>query len=145
MKTYKCKCGNKCSLKNGRCKSCSNRARKGKYTFLHSNETKRKMSFSHKGMKQSEATKRKLALQRVAELNPNWMGDRVGLIGLHVWIKRHKPKPQFCECCKTNPPYDLANISGEYKRDINDFEWLCRRCHMHKDKRILNLKQYSNG
>ena len=36
-----------------------------------------------------------------------------------------------------NPPYDLANISQEYRRDVDDFEWLCRSCHMKKDGRIL--------
>jgi len=27
----------------------------------------------------------------------------------------------------------LANISGEYHRDINDFKWMCRSCHMIMD------------
>jgi len=40
-----------------------------------------------------------------------------------------------------NPiPYDVANISGKYKRDIKDFEWLCRLCHMTKDGRLEALK-----
>jgi len=37
-----------------------------------------------------------------------------------------------CNICKKNPSHDLANISGEYKRDVNDFEWLCRSCHIKK-------------
>lgn len=28
---------------------------------------------------------------------------------------------------------ELSNISGEYKRDVNDFEWLCVSCHRKKD------------
>lgn len=69
------------------------------------------------------------------EKNPQWKGDGVSKRGLHYWIRDHKPKPDVCEICKKNEPYDLANISGEYKRDINDFQWLCRSCHMKLDGR----------
>ena len=72
--------------------------------------------------------------------NANWLGDDIGKISVHGWIRRHKPKPDLCECCENVPPYDLANISQEYKRDVNDFEWLCRKCHMIKDERYKNLK-----
>jgi len=80
------------------------------------------------------------------EKNHMWKGDKVGYGALHSWVKRQKPKPKYCECCKKNFVYDLANISGEYKRDINDYEWLCRKCHMKKDGRnikvLSNLKQF---
>lgn len=123
-------------------------ARKGRKPMLghkHTDETKRKMSLSHQGKKLSEETKKRLSIQRIGINNPNWKGDNIkrkGNMGLHIWVKRRKLKPKFCECCKTNPPYDLANISNEYKRDLDDWEWLCRSCHMHKDNRIKNLKQY---
>ena len=45
----------------------------------------------------------------------------------------------MCENCGEQKSYDLANISGEYKRDINDFKWLCRSCHIKEDGRINNL------
>lgn len=73
--------------------------------------------------------------------NGMWKGNKVGYYALHSWIANHKPKPEFCERCKKEKPYDLANISGKYKRDINDFEWLCRRCHMKKDGRLEQLKR----
>ena len=65
----------------------------------------------------------------VGKDNGMWKGNEVGYTALHGWIRKHKLKPEFCEECSKVPPYDLANISGEYKRDINDFRWLCRRCH----------------
>jgi len=69
--------------------------------------------------------------------NPNWKGDSIGVDGIHAWITRRKPKT-FCVCCG-NPAHDLANISGKYTRDINDYQWLCRKCHMKSDGRLKNL------
>lgn len=68
-----------------------------------------------------------------------WKGDKVGLHALHRWIKKYKIRENICQCCKQNKAVDLANISGKYHRNINDFEWLCRKCHMMKDGRILEL------
>jgi len=79
------------------------------------------------------------------EKNGMWKGNKVKITPLHKWIKRRKPKTEFCEKCKKNKPKDLANISGKYLRDINDFEWLCRSCHMKKDGRINNLKQFKKN
>ena len=70
-------------------------------------------------------------------------GDYVGYAGIHAWVKRYKPKQKFCEKCKRHLKLDLSNISGKYKRDINDFEWLCRKCHEEKDGNIHNLKQFN--
>ena len=66
-----------------------------------------------------------------------WKGNKVGLSALHEWIRNHKPKPKLCEICKKRKPFDCSNISGKYKRDVNDFMWLCRSCHMKFD--------YDNG
>ncbi len=69
-------------------------------------------------------------------INHTWRGDDVHIGTLHQWIKTYKPKPKLCESCHIKPPRDCANISGNYLRDVNDFEWLCRRCHMLKDGRL---------
>jgi hypothetical protein len=92
-------------------------------------ETRLKISVGNKGKKRNQE-------------NPAWKGDKVGIDALHEWIRRNKAKPQFCEKCQINSPKDLANISGEYKRDLNDFKWICRSCHMKEDGRIFQLKQY---
>lgn len=76
---------------------------------------------------------------RFEENNGMWKGNEVGYSSLHEWIKNHKPKSDFCEECHKNKPYDLANISGQYLRDINDFKWVCRSCHMKSDGRMNNL------
>jgi hypothetical protein len=84
---------------------------------------------------------RKISESRLGEKHPLWKGDKVSRVQLHQWVRRHKPKPELCEDCGKNPPYDLANISQEYKRDLNDFEWICRSCHMKKDGRLKELQK----
>lgn len=73
--------------------------------------------------------------------NPAWAGDKVSYGALHSWVRRNKPRPDLCEFC-FHPPRDLANKSGEYKRDLDDWEWLCRTCHMATDGRLLKIGHY---
>ena len=97
------------------------------------------------GHDQTKETKKKIAKKHENELNSQWKGDDANLKNIHAWIRRRKPKPAFCEDCKINPPYDLANISGKYKRDVKDYKWICRKCHMEEDGRMINnLKQFKN-
>ena len=72
---------------------------------------------------------------KLSDNNPMWRGDKVKYAGLHVWIRSRLVKSKKCQKCKKVPPYDLANISQKYKRNLSDWEWLCRRCHMTKDGR----------
>lgn len=67
------------------------------------------------------------------ERNPNWkMG--VGMVALHDWVRRNKTPQLVCEDCnKGGIKLELANISGKYKRDIDDFKWICRSCHSKMD------------
>lgn len=81
----------------------------------------------------------------LGEKNKQWKGDSVGYASLHQWVKYHKPQKELCERCGINKPHDLANISGEYKRDLNDFEWLCRKCHMEEDGRLEKLHRRNNA
>jgi len=77
--------------------------------------------------------KEKITCNR-AEKNGMWKGDKVKYRALHAWIKRNKPKPRFCEKCgKKTKKLELANISGKYKRDIQDYNWLCINCHRQLD------------
>lgn len=98
-----------------------------------------------KGTFHSEATLRKFHETRKftavkAEKHYLWKGDAVGYAALHTWIKRRKKRPSCCEICGIEKPrLDLANISGKYLRDLADWEYLCRRCHMKKDGRLENM------
>lgn len=89
----------------------------------------------------SEATKLKISLARknkgIGEVNGEWKGDNVSYRNLHRWVERWKGKAS--ECSNDNSHfstrYHWANISGEYKRDLDDFRQLCPSC---------NCKEKSN-
>lgn len=72
-----------------------------------------------------------------------WKGDSVSYSKLHAWVRRHLIKPELCIGCNKKPPHDVANISNKYKRELLDWEWLCRTCHMEKDGRLKALQKYN--
>lgn len=88
-------------------------------------------------------------LLKIGEKNPMWKADKVGYTALHGWVKRRKRKPNECDSCGKVKPLDLANISNKYLRNLDDWEWLCRSCHMNKDGRLkklhLALKKHLTG
>jgi len=97
------------------------------YGKKHTDLSKQKMSEARKGLLANEK-------------HPQWKGDNVSYAALHDWIKKNKQKPKRCDNCnKETDKLDCSNISGEYKRDINDFQWLCRRCHLEFDGVIESL------
>lgn len=67
---------------------------------------------------------------------------------LHKYIKARIKKPKVCEICKKKKPFDLAfknHKAGEntpelYTRDLADWQYLCRSCHMKLDNRVSSLK-----
>lgn len=83
--------------------------------------------------KSCESSKR--MKQRVGEKNPNWKDDNVGYFKLHTYLRKYNPQPQYCQVCnqRTNN-IELANLSGQYIRDINHFAYLCCSCHKTLDQ-----------
>ena len=90
-----------------------------------------------KGMhwKLKESTKKKIAIAKINSRNPNWKGESVGYAALHDWVKRRLEKPKRCEWCRRIIKLELANISNKYLRRLDDWVWICRRCHMKSDGR----------
>ncbi len=113
-----------------------------------SKDVKKKMSLSKKEWYSSDAGKRfkeKLSISMMGSNNLEWKGNEVGYNALHSWIRKHKPNSNICECCnKKTKKLGCANTSGEYKRDINDYEWLCYKCHSIKDETFKNLMSSQN-
>lgn len=119
-----------------------------------SEETKRKISKTLTGRKQSKETIEKRRKKMIGhpfwglQKQPKWMIERRLKFGsennqwkenpsystLHDWVRRHKGKPKKCEFCgKTEGMLHWANISGEYKRDVDDYMSLCVSCHRKYD------------
>src|SRR3990167_3225054 len=90
---------------------------------------------ANKSPKRSE----KIRVSKIGVKNHQWKGDKVKYGALHDWVKWHINKSQKCSDCFKKKKLDLCNISGQYKRDLKDWEWLCRRCHMIKDGRLEKL------
>lgn len=97
------------------------------------------------GRVMSETAKDRIRQAKIGDKNPMWKGDAVGYTALHDWVKRHLPQPELCQRCKERPAIDAANISGEYKRDLTDWEYLCRTCHMNEDGRMEQLNILSRS
>lgn len=71
----------------------------------------------------------------------NWKGDEVGYGALHKWLERHKTRTGTCTRCGARPQprkryvaTEWANVSGEYRRDLDDYVELCSSCHIRTDR-----------
>ena len=119
--------------------NCYGESQRGKLVFdttglKHSEETKKKISTAHLGMKKPWS---KFPVLK-GENNHAWKGDNVSYSGLHRWIYRHLGKPRRCEHCGNNKKigikmYQWASKSREYKRDLTDWIRLCSKCHAKYD------------
>ncbi len=56
---------------------------------------------------------------------------------VHAWINYHGGTPMICEFCGTGLNLEWANISGDYKRELNDWVRLCKKCHFAYDRKGL--------
>lgn len=62
--------------------------------------------------------------------------DKKEYWAIHYWIRKNRGQANKCVTCgKSNTETEVwwANISGEYKKDLNDYEQLCCSCHRKKD------------
>jgi len=94
---------------------------KGRLGQLHTEETKRKISIANS----------KPAPWNIGEKNGHWTGQKVGYSGIHKWVAYWNGKPMICDKCEETGEnfYDWSNKSGLYKRDLEDWMRLCRKCH----------------
>jgi len=98
--------------------------KKGKYKCCS-----RKCSFKNKNRKKI-----------TGKNHHNWKGELAGYAAIHIFVRSRKSNPGKCERCgKITDFLDLANISQKYKRDLDDWEYLCRKCHMNCDGRMKNF------
>ena len=87
-------------------------------------------------------------MKRNNENNPNWKGDDAKYHAIHRWVRINKPKPKRCEICRKEKKLQIANLSGNYLRDINDYKYLCISCHAKFDgynKKGYNGRDYKES
>lgn len=104
-----------------------------------SEEARRNISLGHKGIKHTAEHRKNVSLSKMGEKNGMWKANTVSYTGLHAWVNSNLPRPELCQVCNLQTPYDVANISGQYLRDLTDYRWLCRKCHMVSDGRLEQL------
>lgn len=63
---------------------------------------------------------------------------------LHRWVAKSFPTPAECEHCGVQDAkqYDWASIEDRYTRERDDWEYLCRSCHVKSDGRSLPIANY---
>ncbi|MCK9319812.1 hypothetical protein [Methanoculleus sp.] len=107
----------------------------------------------HISRKIKEGIKKKKNLTFEETKTTNWKGDKVGKIGIHIWVKKWKGAPNICEQCGKviENPSDIHwhNIDHKYRRVLDDYIRLCRKCHGEKNKqlhkqRLENYKKLLN-
>ena len=133
---------------------------------VHTKETKEKMSLALSGKKYTEERRikhqkywdsmrgkapykmteeikdkikkaRKLQIISSQEEHWNWKGDNASYSSIHKWINKYKKKPLLCEHCGKEKKLDWANIDHKYKRNLNDWIALCRKCHIKYDGELF--------
>lgn len=97
-------------------------------------EFKKGQTAHWKGKKLSDEHRKKLSESHKGQIPWNIKPEsEVGKVALHDWVKLRLGFPNKCEFCGfTSDNHNLvnwANKSGEYKRDVNDWLRLCRKCH----------------
>lgn len=120
-------------------KLCFYLFRKGKRVlpqgYKHSEETKKKISESNKGkhnywLGKTQSLEHRQKSAKRNERNGMWKGDNAGYNAIHIWIRNRLGKAKRCtrNILHKSTRYHWANISGEYNRDLNDWQELCPSC-----------------
>jgi endogenous inhibitor of DNA gyrase (YacG/DUF329 family) len=66
----------------------------------------------------------------------NWKGDKASTTAMHIWVYRHKGKPEICEHCGATcveRRLNWANKDHKYRRNLDDYIALCYSCHRKYD------------
>jgi len=69
-----------------------------------------------------------------------WKGEKVSYRGLHQWVIREKGYADTCSDCgrysSNHRDIQWANIDHKYRRNLDDFIQLCRKCHRSHDNNL---------
>jgi hypothetical protein len=82
--------------------------------------------------------------QKSGSENPFWKGDNVKPRSLHSWIKDNFEKTTNCEICNRQNDgstiFDWSNKDHKYSRIREDWQFICRGCHIRYDVKYNGRK-----
>lgn len=135
------------TFKNGHSLHNSGRFQKG---VKHTDEWKEKMSEKMKGKIFTEERCKNISrgligrrLSPQSRLNMSLAkrkGNVLGYQALHKLLRKILMPPDSCEFCHKPKKLQLANMTGIYNLDINNWRYLCAKCHVYYDGTVYNLK-----
>lgn len=121
------------------------------YGKTHTTETLEKIKKTHQGNKYrlghkaSEETRKKLSESHKTERPWRWKNEKISDKSLkeryHKWIVSLKGKPRKCEHCGTTEAkfFDWSNKNHQYNKIEDEWQRLCRKCHIRYDIKNNNL------
>lgn len=89
------------------------------------------------GAMRSAATRAKMLGNRNAARGPQPHRHKndVSYAGIHMWVQKYRPRAGTCQECGAERTTHHANLSGEYRRDLDDYREMCVPCHKSYDLR----------
>lgn len=95
-------------------------------------------------------SKLKKGVKRPDMKNPYWLrkegpehpmfSNTPSYNAIHNYMRVRVPKPKTCLHCGEEKPLELANISQQYTREVNDWMYLCKSCHRRYDSKNVCKK-----
>ena len=119
------------------CKLCRNKQEREHY-----NKTQEQILSTKKKYRERE----KEILNKKSKIYRDKFREKYGISnsGLHSYIKKRKPISESCDLCGKKGKLELSNISGEYQKDIEDWQWIHKKCHMFYDLGLKILLEVRN-
>ena len=96
-----------------------------------SEETKKKMSIAGKGQRRSPRTEFKKG-RRPWNKNSRMINPCVNRLHKHIY--EDFGRPEECEICGSTRTTEWTNKDHKYTRKREDWQYLCRKCHMDWDR-----------
>lgn len=97
------------------------------YNKKHTKKTINKL----KNKKISEKQKIIIRLANTGKNSHAWKGENAGNRAIHQWVERQKGKAKehICVICKKEQACQWSNKNHKYKRNLDDWQTVCRKCH----------------
>lgn len=94
--------------------------------------------------KHTADTRKKMMEDRGGDIDRTKGNYRIGYVNVHKWLRKRRQATGVCEHCDEVTNTHMANKTGKYLYDIDDWLELCPKCHRKYDD-ANNLKNVYRG